>query len=490
MAEENDYRDLVTLVSPDRSLSITVEENSPYYKSFFESIREIEGVLPNVITVPSYVLAQHDAWLRLLEWMSLTPTVFYQGGMFYKIYDKQDPAELRKLAPPTVFLADVSVIIGYMLDAPEGWLRFVAVDERSSFQERADYYRAVGRIIRSDERLEAHHTSGLWPDRLYKDFHLTEDPIRRRNQPLTITIDLANRAPLPPEEFERLINMDWMNILQGVRHGALVQMIGRQDRMHSGPENGDPDWTLIIWDDVIDLVNVQWTITPTWDLSKPPVVKGKGGFTLPYAYAGRRLPRAPMQLPLHEVFMELGGSPGYISFHMRSHTIKERPPLSVEVSNFGLLYDRTMRALTGDDDVSIYDPIRLGLSVILTKGKYRDINKVGEKPAEIVPNKRAPNWAYESNIYSIIPLLHLTVLLQVPRSRLGITEGYNNITLEEKDFPATIDVILSTLGSRALATFVSTLLHYKSEDSKALAFCELAIEKVGEGDGLFIKLPE
>lgn len=487
MAEEEIA--LIHLVSPDRKFSITVVEDDPHYATFFSSIREIEGVLPNVIQVPSYVLEQHEAWLRLLRWVELSSIVFYQGG--YTIEGK-NPADLRLLAPPTVFLADVFIIIHHMLDPPVNWMRFVAVDERSSFQERSDYYRAVGRMVRSDPRMETHHTSGLWHDRLYKDFQLTRDPIRRRNQPESISTEAANLTPLSPQDYERLINVDYMNVLQGARHSALVQSIGRHDRILSGPEKGDIDWTLVIWSDIIALVDVQWTIKPTWDLSAPPLVKSKGGFTLPYAYAGERLLRAPTQLPVHETYFELGGSPGYISYSLRSHVNSSRPPIQFGVSHFNILYDRTMRALTNEEDVSIYDPVRLGLSVILTKGKYRDINRAGgkDKEVEIVPSKRAPNWAYEANIYSIIPLLHLTVLLQVPRSRVGVTAGYQNITLDEKYFPATIEVVKSTLGTRALAVFVSTLLHYVPEDKKALAFCELAISELGDGQGLFIKLPE
>lgn len=163
------------------------------------------------------------------------------------------------------------------------------------------------------------------------------------------------------------------------------------------------------------------------------------------------------------------------------------PPLLVDIDHLDTLYDRTLRSLTDEDGVSIYTPIQLGLSVILTGGKYRDINKL---QSETVPSERSPKYPYQTDVFSLIAIIHLTVLLEIPRQRLPVEKRYTQLTLETSDFAETIGPVRETLGTRALVVMVATLLHYNPTDKKVLYFCELAINRLGDGDEGFIRLPE
>jgi len=74
---------------------------------------------------------------------------------------------------------------------------------------------------------------------------------------------------------------------------------------------------------------------------------------------------------------------------------------------------------------------------------------------------------------------------------LKTTEGYNNITLDEKDFAETVNLVVSTLGRTALHLMVETLLHYNEDDAKAIAFCTAAGSVLDDDlEGPFIKLPD
>ena len=400
------------------------------------------------------------------------------------------PRELRRTAPPIIFLADVRIIMGFLIEAPPEWVRYVAVDERSPKSERRAHYIATGRLLREDSRVrqEFSNTSGVWPERLYHDFNLEYDPI-------------ISRDAINPVVVEELLAIEPLNILSGIRHNALLQMIDRRDAediIGHGPSKedrrGDPDWTLINWTDVCDFVNFNWFRmkykTSPSDLISLINTSNKVS-VVAYAYAGRRVLKAPNQAAIFSPGLSSPSSPGRVTYTLK--TLKRKTaPIVVHISHLSLLYDRTLHSLTREDGASVYDAVKLGLSPILTGGRYRDINSSSTPAVVIAPASRGPHDEYEASVFSLLPIIHLTILLEVPRRRVDIKKRYNEMTLEPKDFVETIQLIIDTLGTIALVTFVATLMEYHSEDKKAMLFCEKALERIPDDEALmgFQQLPE
>lgn len=427
---------LVTLTSTGVVKRAEVDSNDPYYKGFFDSILEATGELPTTIPVPDYVLDQFPAWLRLQEWMDIGPRVFYPNTFWFEAtpivkYTESEedqqllaeaiaahpelqpyevllrgirtegpmastPEAIRRAAPPLVFLADVRIIMGFMIEAPLEWVRYAAVDERSPPTERRDHYRAVGRLIRSGRKQELHNTTGVWPERLYGDFNMEYDPI------------YLVAADTSPNMIEEILGIEWLNITAGIRHNALLQMIVRGDAesitslIGNTDRRGDPDWTLINWNDVCDFVNFNWFLLNTNNPQEGlNIVKGKSRVhNIAYALAGRRLKNPPKQPAVFAPLFVNHTSSARATYTLK--TFKQKTaPIVVHISHLSLLYDRTLKSLIGEDGDSMYNPIQLGLSPILTGGMYRDINKYYTPNVKVIPASRGPHEVYEASLSSL-----------------------------------------------------------------------------------------
>lgn len=131
--------------------------------------------------------------------------------------------------------------------------------------------------------------------RLYQDFMLECDPIL---------------LPGMNEEYRAAsLEIDWLNVAAGIRHEALLSMIVKREasqvhelliqvdmsRMRGTiDKRGDPDWTYINWNDVIDFVGVDWfallcpvALRLSYAQNPSPIAPAI------YAYAGRRLLSPP-----------------------------------------------------------------------------------------------------------------------------------------------------------------------------------------------------
>lgn len=476
---------LVNLVNDKTGDVILVESNDPYYSTFFASLEEGTGSIPSELIVPNYVIEQFPHWLRLQAWMSLGPDLFlgqgYKRVMSSLQYDRSGLGRLQALKAeaarlPLVYLSEVRDVIGFLVDTPPDWIRYVVVDRRISQKERRDHYLSVGKMTREQPRFELHMIPGSGEDevrRVYSDFNLIHDPLYS---------EIYDES-----EKEESKNVEWIALLAGMRHNGLLQMLSRGESL----KRGEVDWSLIDWEDVVSMIDVNWfkmdgRLTRQADGGYIPDFHLDDAGHLPlvaYAYAGLPLPTSPTyQTTQHSNIRRK--HPGMITFTLTSSKRLASPPLTIEVDHLPLLYDRALASMTCSNGAAVVSSIEFGLGVLLTKSRYRDINR----STLIIPEERAPHFYYENDIFGLMSVIHLTVLLQVPRRRLAVSHWYTaDLTLKEEDFPETIQLILNTLGSKFLSVAVATLLEYNSGDDKALLFCEVALNYVGETG--FITLP-
>lgn len=419
----------MSLILRSTKREIIIALTDPHYKSFIDSLKEVDGTLPESVTLPDYVLDQYEAWLRLCLWIELGPCMFYRDH-------KEENEELRMKSPAVVFLVDVSVFIRTLVDAPEDWERFAAVDDRTPQSERRLHHLAVGRMIRDDwghEYYGVHRATSL-----YDDFSMRQDPAK--NTSLT---SVALR--------EAVLAMEHYTILQGMRHNALLQVIGRRNwetLSDLSSNTTDPDWTLINWGDVIDYAPFDWRLLRssepenalTIDLTVPPCV---------YAYAGRPLRADPEILygsrildPLHRTECEL------------VYGIQQDGSFYVLCDKFPLLYDRAIASLMNH-----------GRSLV----GYRDLGVLVEEPLV----DHSTQYAYRASIYSFLRILTTHVF----------SGDLSPLQRAEK--------IASTLGLSTLSLYVTCLIQSNRADLRAFQFisqASLVLEQKGTQGG-FISFP-
>lgn len=433
---------------------IVVQRDDPLYHTFLSSLEEATGTIPEEIVIPPYVMEQFPAWRTVERWIAIGHGLFYNGELEW---EKRGSALLRRNLPPLIYLADVSYLVRALLDPPYGWERFVAVDERSSQEERRHHYTTVGRLTRANKHLELHGIPG--DSNLYDDFGMLRDPVRLTQAP----------GPLYDAQMtEALLAVDEYNILQGIRHDALLKVIARGEAtaITRRGNSGNPDWLLVNWMDVVIFACFNW-----YSLSAkcPTSLLNVHRFLPPacWAYGGIMLPPYIIPIPIQPQVVLTNGPrvPGYIRYHSSCS--------EVCLPNYNVLYDRTLSALLlpeGDALRSHSNGVGLG-PILEEDDTHPFIGTSGE-----------PGY-YETGVYTLFSIINFNVLMAVPR-RLGKTR------LEEDHFEEAIALIVVTLGTRALATFVSTLLHWTGTDPRVLLFCEQAIEVLETlgTDGTFISL--
>lgn len=416
----------MTLVLQSTNREIVISLDDPLYKTFIVSLQEVDGTLPSSVTLPAYVLAQYDNWLRLKNWMALGPCMFYK--------DHQGTnEELRTRAPSTVFLADVVVIIRTLFDPPVGWERFVAVDNRTPQSERKIHHLTVGRMVRADWGHEYHAPClSEATTSLYDDFSMTEDPAKHTG-PLLVSIREALHA------------IDEYTILQGMRHNALLQMIGRCSwgEIYSCEGGQDPDWLLINWQDVLDYAPFDWVRLKQNEYEKALSIDRRVPSCV-YAYAGVPLQDDPAPLYGPRVAETEGALYCEIVYGF-----KDAGTMWVQCSHFALLYDRAIaslqengRPLIGSRDLGVLRP---------DTGVYDS-------------SKR-----YRADIYSLLRILTMRAF--------------------SRKEPCTY--IVGTLGLSALSLFVNIVVREKWDGATALQFIaqsQAILEEHG-GVGGFVELP-
>lgn len=419
---------LVTLYETLHGTEIQVDREDALYRNFFDSLKEATGSVPDRLEVPSYVLEQYPALLRLLDWMSYGPLMFsiseegcYPsewlveraiGGDFPRMPGPPTPGrrDFARLLPASVALADVSRIMQYLVECDPRWILYVYVDGRTPVKERMDYYRTVGCLVTQLE---------------IRDW---------------VTV---NGTQLFWNIFSYGETDEVKNLLLGVRHGLVLQFI-----------KSTPSWTMVNWEDMAAI-------------SSNPAC---------YAYAGLPLPSPPELSPKGlycstiRIIVRMKASGYYVLELVDS-------PMSP------LMYDRALTSLTDEGGHSILPPILFGLSPLLKGGRYTDID-------EHYPEGRfiTTDTLYGSvDIFSFMALIHLNVIYHSFRRK----SKYLDKELSVSDFPDIIECIASHLGEKALRVIVATLLHYASHDEQAVAFCSLSGDrKPIEGRETFLRLPE
>lgn len=404
----------ILLESENHSLSVALDD--PLYSSFLDSLKEGTGSLPPSATLPDYVLEQYESWTTLARWIGLGNGLFYMG----------DSAEswtaletLRNISPPTVFLADVVVFIRTLLDPPEGWERFVAVDERTPPSERRDHYRTVGRLVRNDSQLEYHQLTRTVPDDLYEALGMLNDPVRSSDG----------------EMREALLAIEELNVLQGIRHDALLGLIG--NGKWRSIQQKEIDWYLINWKDVVAYGQYDWRLLkrddPEGALSIPLVVP-----SVAYAYAGVPLPSS-LYVDVHRPLMVRSGEvpPRTIPYRIEEENVY------VPIEGLSELYDRTLVTVSGR-----LSSRQLGLGPLLSGEEH-----------ELATESVVTDAFYSTDVYTLFSLIN-----------------FDCVRRHKDNIPMMIDGIVHRLGLSALALFVTTLLADSAEDNKALVFCHEAVE--------------
>jgi hypothetical protein len=238
----------VTLTSPS-GWSVEVRVGDPYYKDYFDSIEEIDGYLPDAITVPSIVEEQWSHWKKLEEILEFTEKRKALDLPFLYIYGATAYGSLKE---NFVLLADVQHIQQAILTLPDDWMYHVAVDERTSQNERMDYYRKVGTMIRNSDyfalsRFSNNLNTYLRTDFL-SDFDALYDPIYRIKELSKVN---PNYIPL----WEECIARDYMTLHTGIWHSAWLRSEPTESRDVAVRMvlSKEVNWNFIIWKDIVKI---------------------------------------------------------------------------------------------------------------------------------------------------------------------------------------------------------------------------------------------
>lgn len=471
---------LIKLTCPTGS--VEVETDDPYYRAFFSDLEEATGTLPSSLEVPKEVIEQFPAWERLKKWIAIGPSALLD-------YSPRHIPSLRTSSQlPCVFLADVRVLLGYLVELPTTALIYLAVDRRSPPHERRDHYRTVGRYVRQlrTNIIGRQETVYYKSDRLYADFYLENDPITFVQTGKIL--DEKTPAHLILEEVEQravdALAIDWLNIARGIRQSVVVQQSARGDRytfsfgFFTRVSEAD-DWSLIIWEDVLNYMPVDWYAlrgkkTDTYESAM------EAHRTLPqhapleaYSLAGMRLPSLPSLSESCQVDRHSTPPPGTFVF-----TPPLGGPLSLSLSNVALFYDRLLDSLTLETGESMLPSVHFGLGVILSRGTDTKINR--ETGREVIPEALGTVPTYGCNMWSLIAVIHTYTLLEARRG-----EGKVNVEmLPPSHFEDAVSYVGSHLGTRSLSVMVATLLVYNATDKKALLFCEKALSYIESSGAL------
>jgi hypothetical protein len=436
----------MSITLTNRNWSRDIDTTNPFYEEFIETILAANGELPPSVEVPDVVVEQWDSWLILQDWMKIGPEIFYRTSPHPS---ERNSANLRRRVPPVVYLADVLHIILTLLTLPPEWVRYAAVDARSSHSERMKHYEAVGRVLLQDTNTEQKLSHFATFAHLFYDFDF----------------------PVIGDEWRLLV-------YSGIRHNAFLMMIGNRDEGYNNREISltefprEVNWSYVIWDDVLSIGN-------GWGVDEVPLPSAA------YLLAGKVPPDgvygevvSSVELGSHIAAYSFQDGAGGVFFDLNSEI---GSPISIKIPAVNKLYDTLLEAMK---DLTF---VELGLSPVLTRGHYLDINAALGRSV-IIPDDRVL-----VSTPAIIPVIHLNLLLQLPRMHDKWENNHKDLTLDKKYFAKTIQLIALSLGTKALYVMTNSLMNYAEvhDDKKALVFCEQALTYLEEHgtESLFVAFP-
>lgn len=407
-------------------------EYSPYYADFFTRTKL------NAVEVDPHVRYEWDNWLSLMDWMDTIETLFNSTV-------KLDWNKFIKQKPLRLISVEAVEHIGPLLGSnDETWKLYTYPDpETMPLEERVQYYTYAGNYLRSN-KIRERYVVGT-EENIYAGFNLGNDPALFASD---------------NNQLRRALRVEWITILAGIYHYALLRALSEQEKPSS--EQEFVSWSYVDWEAVAEHASHNWyriipDVAATEELEKRWHLSGTHAMLagvydsdiMPHALAIQSIPSNPKNR---------GPLPNLATVFKYEYTKGDlhNARMTVTTSCVSELYNRVLVAFKSQDESTHARVESFGLRELVR----------GSDELPLFP--RGKNI---TNSYGLIISIHkhtVRLILELP-----IAEQ--------------VEYIASHLGGIALRSFVNVLL----KENEAMDFCAAAVEylETYTGPEGFVQLP-
>ena len=213
------------IVLSSNNRDVVINSKDEHYKTFLGAIQETavssNEPMPKLITIPDYVMDQWDFWMELKQ-------MFRDGTKTFK---------MNMLKHVLVRMADVEVLLGYLVDLPDGWTQYVYFDERTPVEQRKKYYSMTGNYQRRHKK--KYFVDHLLPHS--RDWLEYTDPYA---------------YAVTEEQTINCLNVDWLNVARRSDHNRrLIKLVYGEEEMCDEVVVDIPDIFWSFRSNAIDLIS-------------------------------------------------------------------------------------------------------------------------------------------------------------------------------------------------------------------------------------------